>query len=719
MIKFRKARFSNFRGLRDVSVEFSTDDSRPLTVIRAENFTGKTTMLYALTWALFGDAGLPEPPKRRSEYRLHPVDWDVIDDGQDVVIQVDVEFTVVDDKSGVKTNYLLQRVGSERLVGDNWQANSTDYRLFKQTPEGDEPVRNPDLIMDRDLLPLAKKDIFFVDGDARVRDYVTDDESASRVNVKNAVRHLLSLDVVEAAYSHVDGVASEKLKKVKSQSAGTDLARILEDLEEVRANLAAARQELEDATGELRAAQKRKAEANKARDAALSAGGADAAAVRKQLDGAKSRRSTAIGQKAQMAGRMQTLLNSHRLLDEVAGSAVAHADRVYDQLRRDKKIPNVLPGLLKDRLAEGTCICGADLGPGTAARTTMEDELQVVSRHDSILNSLADLAEHARAVLREATWAASADTALTGWFAAEASVDQESNEIANLNHKIERLSKADEDLQVANANLARANESEEHYRNAVRAKEDVVKRLQAKESDLDAQRTVLQGKEKKFNEFAAQEQVAQDVKDILKHAVDVLLGETIDEVSVRMNELFMNMIASSPEAAANVGIVKRVALSRDCTIRVFGPEDRELKPRTDISGAQQQALTVALIMALIEVSGETSPMLIDTPLGMTSGAVRTKFLTETLGLAHSRSEDEQSEHNVVPQKILFMTGQEILGVEDILEAAAGKTWTLTNAQHYPDKLKNDPKTRFSEVLVCECGPRKTSNCDLCALREDY
>ena len=61
--KLLRARVRNFKLLEDVSVEFSIDPDRPLTVIRAENGSGKTSLLYSLTWAIFGTDGLPVEAK--------------------------------------------------------------------------------------------------------------------------------------------------------------------------------------------------------------------------------------------------------------------------------------------------------------------------------------------------------------------------------------------------------------------------------------------------------------------------------------------------------------------------------------------------------------------------------------------------------------------------------------------------------------------------------
>ena len=47
-MKLIRAEFENFRLLRQLRLDFATGNDRHLTVIRAENETGKTTILTAL-----------------------------------------------------------------------------------------------------------------------------------------------------------------------------------------------------------------------------------------------------------------------------------------------------------------------------------------------------------------------------------------------------------------------------------------------------------------------------------------------------------------------------------------------------------------------------------------------------------------------------------------------------------------------------------------------
>ena len=72
---------------------------------------------------------------------------------------------------------------------------------------------------------------------------------------------------------------------------------------------------------------------------------------------------------------------------------------------------------------------------------------------------------------------------------------------------------------------------------------------------------------------------------------------------------------------------------------------------------------------------------------------------------------------MTPQKILLMTPKEIEGVESLLEKAVGEACTLTNSQHFPEQLVNDPGLDYNEVLVCSCGPQPSSYCDVCQRKD--
>ena len=89
-MKLLHAHIENFRLLRDVTMEFATGDSRNITVVRAANESGKTTLLTALQWGLFGDEALPDSGRT---YRLSPIDIQAAEPIS-VPISVEVDYEI-------------------------------------------------------------------------------------------------------------------------------------------------------------------------------------------------------------------------------------------------------------------------------------------------------------------------------------------------------------------------------------------------------------------------------------------------------------------------------------------------------------------------------------------------------------------------------------------------------------------------------------------------
>ena len=126
-----------------------------------------------------------------------------------------------------------------------------------------------------------------------------------------------------------------------------------------------------------------------------------------------------------------------------------------------------------------------------------------------------------------------------------------------------------------------------------------------------------------------------------------------------------------------------------------------MDPSTDFNGASRRALTIAFTLALAKVSGVDAPNVIDTPLGMMSGYVKTEVV---------RISAENCN-----QLVLFLTHDEIKGCEEILEKFLGACSTITNPAHYPKILKNKPPETKGTVVQCDCGIR--SDCKICSRHE--
>ena len=203
----------------------------------------------------------------------------------------------------------------------------------------------------------------------------------------------------------------------------------------------------------------------------------------------------------------------------------------------------------------------------------------------------------------------------------------------------------------------------------------------------------MSAREDKARRFTCELTVARDIRGVVERALEIMKTREVEAVSQKMNQYFLRMIGAHPDKA----LIQRAEITPEFHIVVHGRNDKKLDPSIDLNGASRRALTIAFVLALTEVSGVEAPNVIDTPLGMMSGFVK----TEVVRVASETSS----------QLILFLTPDEINGCEAILDARAGKVLTITNPMHYPRMLKNDPGTTDARALQCPCDHRTI--CDIC------
>ena len=203
-MKLLKVTFKNFRLLKDLTLEFSIDVDRPLTVIRAANETGKTTCEYGLMWGLYGSkSALP----KKGDYLLFPADLKANGDKK-VDVSVEIEFTVESIRNvgrggqGVESSlYRLHRSCVEYAdISNGVRRESERVKMFKINSYGSEPV--PDIEAKRiieDALPEALKDVYFTDGDSAMSFIeAAATQGVKRKRVSNAVEALLGIETLNA-----------------------------------------------------------------------------------------------------------------------------------------------------------------------------------------------------------------------------------------------------------------------------------------------------------------------------------------------------------------------------------------------------------------------------------------------------------------------------------------------------------------------------------------
>ena len=283
-------------------------------------------------------------------------------------------------------------------------------------------------------------------------------------------------------------------------------------------------------------------------------------------------------------------------------------------------------------------------------------------------------------------------------------------------------------LELSDLKTRRASIDEERVRSLTSRIQDVEAKVAqahqeigAKERDLEHahERRALQEKELDdaqkeaaiSDELAHKRDVAEDLTDLSKRVLQALEGEYVERVSKRMRDLFMEIVGAPDDPVRDdfgPVLFAGVHIDHDKNIVIDTHDGRRLDPDFELNGASKRALTLSFIWALMEVSGANAPRMIDTPLGMVSGGVKSRMVEAIT--------KPPADGLPAFQVILFLTRAELRDVEDLIDERAGTVVTLSCSEHYPVDLTHSWATDYPVSRICSCDHRHS--CSLCARRYD-
>lgn len=698
-MRFRRANFRNFRLLRDIELDFSTEPERPLTVIRAENETGKTTLLNALQWILFGEEGLPNAG---AGYRIIPIDWDVpASKTADIVAELEFEHTFErQNKEGEwitsKDIYLVRRSATEALEGPGtWRRFDESFQLSQKGEGGYTPLQGGELII-RQILGSNLKDLFFTDGD-RALSFITSEVpiGEKRKMVNRAIRDMLGFEILSNSTNHVRNALAQIRGQVKDFAGSEEVARTQERIRELED------QELEN--------EKRLSDI----DAGLKEVEADILMFEQKIDRAleKGNREELINQKQRKQedlslsrARLGNVKKEHSELFRMESLGqllwrdyIIKASQILDDLKAKGRIPRTAIPVLHERLNMGECICGETLEPGTSRWQHIEnliEQQKVTSDVDNRLTELRYIAAQKMSQLSDPdkSWIKQVKSLIERRNDIEKHIETLEAELKTIETKISELPETDIGF-LREQRKERLEYKEVLLREQGSRQADRDKLARAKKLAND-QWSSLTAKQKQYQRVQCKLDATRDILDVIATSYKTIEDNEIPMVCEAMNQYFLNMIQADPEHS----IIRRADITEAYDIAVYGPEDRHLDTDLDLNGASRRALTLlAFILALTEVSGVKAPTVIDTPLGMMSGIVKQSVLKTAV------------DHTA--QLVLFLTRDELSGCQDIIDLCAGKVYTLTNSVHYPKQLVNNPDGSYKRLIRCDCNHRQY--CKLC------
>lgn len=705
-MKLISAHIKNFRLLKDLKLDFATQGNPPFTVIRAANESGKTTTETALIWSLYGSDILPNKGKN---YPLYPSDL-AVSGRKNLKISVEIEFesdqvvSLGRGKQQINTcRYQLIRSCNESPSSTGLvNRNNEHVTLFEITSTGTNEITGQRVrAVIESSIPESLKDVYFTDGDSAMSFIeAAATQGVKRRRVKGAVESLLGLGVLENTIKHVGRAAKTFAAQIDDTNYSKELERLNDSIEGYQEDLSDWDKEQKEKENNIQEGERKLKRIRTEIEDTLKLG--DREKLVFDISNCKQRIRSANDSATQELKQLSSIFRNTNLASSLISNAANDGLDILEKLYKNKQLPKVNIPILEELLDRESCFCGTNLSSddqeGKQRREFISSAIEASRKADALSESASALfySVRSKSFDGEATnkWMKIYENSSFEYQKRKSEVLEDEGKLKELEEKVDLINDSSlEELRETEKNLV---STINRYRADVSALATKIQGSQEWLSDKERERSKIEKKLHKTDTTADKLHTARLAEKLFKKVYDRLRLEELEQVSEEMNRIFLDMIGSDPEAN-NLTNITRAELTKEFDIKVYGPNEHTLNPDQDLNGASRRAITLAFILALTKVSKVIAPNVIDTPLGMMSGYVKQSVVNKLL--------EEGS------QIILFLTHDEIQGIEEIIDKMAGKIYTLTNPAHYPKMLANQPEINDARIIRCECNHRNT--CSIC------
>lgn len=584
----------NFGSYRNEGrIELEPHGDKNVTVVVGSNGDGKSTLFFALNWALYGDDYLAELEADKGRTLESLVNRGALNiaraNGTNVTVSVKLDFQVRGNDY-----YIIREATAEPTGAESLRIQQAQTKLRKIEPNGN----HTDLLPGAQALVLAGlpkhvRDFYLFDGE-QINRFVT---PGSQLHIKRALKRVMGIEALEATAKGLASVATDLRREVASRSTG-QLETVARQLETAHSQLADTREIVEKKRDELSLLGSAIAEL----DHLLSS-----APDTKPLHDQRVQLERQIGNYREDQARL-----NYEIRELAADTSLVLAGDAVSKLVQDldaKRQAGVIPGpinrqLLKDLLEIGKCICGSDIAEGTHTRAHIESTL-------TDLRLQAETGEASLALFFELS-------ALDGRVQERAvSLDKKRRELDRLYERRridqERLDEIRTSLagmvEVDRAGWERERSSKREQERSAASEKAVA---ESKISELQANIRALQEDEAKIiagNAEAAQLTINRNWAEAAEAALiqvhDEFAAAARIDVERSTTQLWNHLIPNVKQY--------KVTVSDDFELKVLDPTGRPAMH--DLAMGQQQCLGLAFITAVAQVAESRPPLVIDMPFG--------------------------------------------------------------------------------------------------------
>jgi DNA sulfur modification protein DndD len=349
-MRIQKLIFKDFRQFRgEQSLTFSYDTAKNVTVVFGTNGAGKTTILNAIQWILYGEFSpdFEQSDRLANDGALHEARGGRI---------LEVSATIVFGHSG--STYEMKRSVDVRYSNDSDNLQKTmnqQVSLFVTEPDGSS-TRNPHPEqMIAQMFPKRLAQFYFFNGER-----LADMAAKGFAQLGDAIISIMNLNQFEGAIRHLPRVKTDLLDEKSKLNGKKEIQDLGSELKLVQSQLDEKSVDLQSLTGEIAETQLKIDEVQEAlrrneRSAALQI---ERDHCEDEMRRVRERRKDAKVDRKRIVNSKSALVFMSKLAEQTLENA--EVLRVRGELPRAIKVQ-----FIDDLLTEGSCICGTPLAEGS------------------------------------------------------------------------------------------------------------------------------------------------------------------------------------------------------------------------------------------------------------------------------------------------------------------------------------------------------------------
>lgn len=336
-------------------LSFAQEPGHNVTLVYGTNGGGKTTLLNAFTWALYGK--LSSDLEQRERLLTNRI-WQAARVGSQLVMSVTVEFEHEGYIYTARRHLTAEKQTTEQRLP------KPQLTLYARGSDGiSKELESAQGHIDK-ILPERLSRFFFVNGE-RIEQLV---RKEAYKEIQHAIKTLLGLEQLERALKHLPAAAQKLRHQLKSEGADAELAeKLTREIDDAIKEIDEKKQVKEALNGEV---QHLKDEIQTLTDRLRSLDGAKQ--LQQERDRLEKDRERVLGSlHRHEEERARLLAESGYLafLPDLPGQIID----ACDELRERGELPAPLKKtFIEDLLSEGNCICGSHLAEGSAERASLE-----------------------------------------------------------------------------------------------------------------------------------------------------------------------------------------------------------------------------------------------------------------------------------------------------------------------------------------------------------